>query len=61
MTWRDLCCGACPLYWDAVGSHLEIASPVGRKVPALETAVWRAKRRFLGQTGGVGLGGRGRT
>lgn len=53
---EHLCCGACPLYWDAVGSHIEITSPVGRKAPAVEQVVWRAKRRLLGRTGGVGLG-----
>lgn len=50
----DLCCGACPLYWDERGDLSEIA---GHQAPAsaLAHALWRARRRWLGQVRGVGL------
>lgn len=53
----DLCCGACPLYWDERGDLSEIA---GHQAPAsaLAHALWRARRRWLGQVRGVGLEGR---
>jgi radical SAM protein with 4Fe4S-binding SPASM domain len=50
----DLCCGACPLYWDEQGSFAEIA-PYLKETPPWERLVWRAKRRFLGQLRGVGV------
>jgi len=52
----DLCCGACPLYWDAVGNFVEIAAGRRRKASLLEQSVWQARRRLLGQSTGVGLG-----
>jgi radical SAM protein with 4Fe4S-binding SPASM domain len=50
----NLCCGACPLYWDEQGSFGEIADHL---VPAsaLSRMVWRARRRWLGQVKGVGM------
>jgi radical SAM protein with 4Fe4S-binding SPASM domain len=51
----DLCCGACPLYWDSVGDFVELAGKGRDHVPAVEQAVWRAKRRWIGQSKGVGL------
>jgi radical SAM protein with 4Fe4S-binding SPASM domain len=50
----NLCCGACPLYWDERGDFSEIADHL---VPtsALSRMVWRAKRRWLGQVRGVGV------
>jgi radical SAM protein with 4Fe4S-binding SPASM domain len=51
----DLCCGACPLYWDSVGDFVELAGRGRESVPAVEQAVWRAKRRWIGQSKGVGL------
>lgn len=50
----DMCCGACPLYWDEQGSLDEIA-PFKRHVHAWEWLVWRLKRRFLGRVKGVGI------
>jgi radical SAM protein with 4Fe4S-binding SPASM domain len=50
-----LCCGACPLYWDERGSFDEIAAHLVPTSP-LSEVVWRAKRRWLGQVQGVGLG-----
>jgi len=50
----QLCCGACPLYWDERGSFEELAghaAPVG----ALDGFAWRMKRRFVGQVKGVGI------
>ncbi len=49
-----LCCGACPLYWDEVGSFAEIAGVAPRRVSPLAQMVWGAKRRWLGQAKGVG-------
>ncbi len=57
----DLCCGACPLYWDAVGSFAELAAAGRPVVGQVAQAVWRARRRLLGQTRGVGLAGRSRS
>ena len=51
----DLCCGACPLYWDSVGDFVELAGKGRDNVPAVEQAVWRLKRRWIGQSKGVGL------
>lgn len=51
----DLCCGACPLYWDERGSFSEIANHLA-PTSALSRALWQAKRRWLGQVGGVGMG-----
>lgn len=51
---RDICCGACPLYWDERGSFEELRShaPGG---PLWARAVWRAKKALWSQTWGVGL------
>ncbi|HSJ52128.1 MAG TPA: PqqD family peptide modification chaperone [Anaerolineae bacterium] len=50
----ELCCGACPLYWDERGDLSEIAEHQA-PVSALTGALWRARRRWLGQVRGVGL------
>ncbi|HET89691.1 MAG TPA: radical SAM protein [Chloroflexi bacterium] len=50
----DLCCGACPLYWDEQGSFAEIA-PYLQQTSAWERLTWRLKRRYLGQVAGVGV------
>ncbi|UCC89095.1 MAG: PqqD family peptide modification chaperone [Anaerolineales bacterium] len=50
----DLCCGACPLYWDEQGSFSEIA-PHLKDTPGWERLVWQMKRRFLGRAKGVGV------
>jgi radical SAM protein with 4Fe4S-binding SPASM domain len=52
----DLCCGACPLYWDEQGSFAEL-EPYLRETPGWEQLVWRMKRRFLGKAQGVGVRG----
>jgi radical SAM protein with 4Fe4S-binding SPASM domain len=54
----DLCCGACPLYWDEQGTFAEIA-PYLKDTTAWERLTWRIKRRFLGQASGVGVKRRG--
>jgi radical SAM protein with 4Fe4S-binding SPASM domain len=51
----DLCCGACPLYWDERGSFSEIADHLA-PTSGLSRALWQAKRRWLGRVGGVGVG-----
>jgi radical SAM protein with 4Fe4S-binding SPASM domain len=51
----DLCCGACPLYWDERGDFDEIAAHLA-PTSALSNAVWRAKKRLVGQVRGVGVG-----
>jgi len=55
----DLCCGACPLYWDEQGTFGEIA-PYLKRTSAWEQLAWRLKRRALGRVKGVGLQGNGR-
>ena len=51
----DLCCGACPLYWDERGDFSEIADHLA-PTSALSKMAWRAKRQWLGQVKGVGVG-----
>ncbi|HDD69318.1 MAG TPA: radical SAM protein [Candidatus Korarchaeota archaeon] len=46
----DICCGACPLYWDSAGSFREIS----RKSSSLSYFTWRLGRRFFGKVFGVG-------
>ena len=50
----DICCGACPLYWDEQGTFAEIAPYVDR-TSSLERLTWRLRRRFVGQVKGVGV------
>jgi radical SAM protein with 4Fe4S-binding SPASM domain len=50
----DLCCGACPLYWDEQGTFAEIAPHVA-DTTSWERLAWRVKRRYLGQVKGVGV------
>ena len=50
----DLCCGACPLYWDERGDFTELTEHL-TPASALSQMVWRAKRRWLGQVRGVGV------
>jgi radical SAM protein with 4Fe4S-binding SPASM domain len=50
----DLCCGACPLYWDEQGTFEEIA-PYAMDTTRWERMAWRLKRRYLGQVRGVGV------
>ena len=51
----NLCCGACPLYWDAVRDFAEIDGCTPRHAPAWEKKIWGAKRRWIGQVKGVGV------
>lgn len=51
----DLCCGACPLYWDAVKDFAEIDGHTPRRAPLLEKKIWEAKRHWIGQVKGVGV------
>ncbi len=48
----DLCCGACPLYWDEQGGFAELEN---QSSSALSRFVWRVKRRYQGQVQGVGV------
>jgi radical SAM protein with 4Fe4S-binding SPASM domain len=50
----EICCGACPLYWDEQGSFAEIA-PYLKDTPVWERLAWQLKRRYLGQVTGVGV------
>ncbi len=50
----ELCCGACPLYWDERGGFKEIAEHLAPTSP-LARAAWQVKRRWLGQVRGVGV------
>jgi len=50
----DICCGACPLYWDEQGTFAEIA-PYVEGTSSFERLAWRLKRRFVGQVKGVGV------
>ncbi|UCC63079.1 MAG: radical SAM protein [Anaerolineae bacterium] len=51
----EMCCAACPLYWDERGDLAEIA-PFMRPALAWEWLGWRLKRRFVGRVKGVGIG-----
>ena len=52
---RDICCGACPLYWDQRGGFEELSdcAPGG---PPWAEIVWRMKKALWSGTWGVGLG-----
>jgi radical SAM protein with 4Fe4S-binding SPASM domain len=50
----QLCCGACPLYWDERGDFSEIQAHMA-PTSHLGKALWQAKRRWLGQVRGVGI------
>lgn len=50
----ELCCGACPLYWDERGGFGEIAAHLG-PASLLARLAWQAKRRWVGQVRGVGI------
>jgi radical SAM protein with 4Fe4S-binding SPASM domain len=51
---NDICCGACPLYWEQRGGfkELEGIAPGGSAVNALS---WRVRRALWSGTWGVGL------
>jgi radical SAM protein with 4Fe4S-binding SPASM domain len=52
--YAELCCGACPLYWDEQKTFAEIAPHLQPAAPWAD-ALWRVKRRVLGQVKGVGV------
>jgi radical SAM protein with 4Fe4S-binding SPASM domain len=52
--WANLCCGACPLYWDERGDFSDIADHLS-PASALSRMWWRARRRWVGQVRGVGV------
>jgi radical SAM protein with 4Fe4S-binding SPASM domain len=51
---RDICCGACPLYWDEQGSFAELEgiAPGG---PVWAEPIWRLRKTLWSRTRGVGL------
>lgn len=51
---RDICCGACPLYWDERGSFAELegVAPGG---PVWSALIWRLRKALFAGTRGVGL------
>lgn len=51
---RDICCGACPLYWDQRGSFDELdgVAPGG---PIWSRPLWRLRKGLWAGTRGVGL------
>ncbi|MHB9031606.1 MAG: PqqD family peptide modification chaperone [Anaerolineae bacterium] len=51
---RDICCGACPLYWDQRGGFEELAS-IAPGGPAWAAWVWRVRKTLFSGTRGVGL------
>ena len=52
--YAELCCGACPLYWDEQKTFAEIADHL-QPAPPWADALWRVKRRVFGQVKGVGV------
>jgi len=50
----NLCCGACPLFWDERGGFSEIGAHLA-PTSVISKMMWRAKRRWLGQVRGVGV------
>jgi len=51
---RDICCGACPLYWDQRGGFDEL-KPIAPGGPPWAAPLWRLKRELWSGTRGVGL------
>jgi len=51
---KDICCGACPLYWEQRGNfdELESVAPGG---PAWANLAWRVRKKLWSGTRGVGL------
>jgi len=54
---REICCGACPLYWDERGGFQELEGMAPAPSP-LARPVWEVKRRLWSGTRGVGLASR---
>ena len=51
---RDICCGACPLYWEQRRSFDEL-KPVAPGAPLGANTLWRLRRALWSGTWGVGL------
>lgn len=47
---KNICCGACPLYWDNRGCFDELGR--GRKI--IPELIWKAKRKYVGKSRPVG-------
>ncbi len=54
---REICCGACPLYWDERGGFEELEGMAPPPSP-LAWPIWAIKRRLWSGTRGVGLASR---
>ena len=54
----NLCCAACPLYWDEQGTLAEIAPHLKDTAP-WQRLLWQVKRRWVGRVKGVGVSARG--
>lgn len=50
----EVCCGACPLYWDAAGNFDELKK-YWKKTSFTKEFSWRLRRKFLGKTYGVNV------
>jgi radical SAM protein with 4Fe4S-binding SPASM domain len=51
---KHICCGACPLYWEAHGGFEELTA-VGRRPRWTDSVKWQADRGLWGKARGVGL------
>ena len=51
---REICCGACPLYWEQRGGFDEL-KPVAPRAPLGASAAWRLRKALWSGTWGVGL------
>ena len=52
---KHICCGACPLYWEAHGGFAELEK-IAPRAQWTDTLLWKTRRRLWGQACGVGLG-----
>lgn len=52
---RQICCGACPLYWDEQKGFSELPAAAAGRVSAVAEAKWKLKRRLLGRLRGVNV------
>jgi radical SAM protein with 4Fe4S-binding SPASM domain len=51
----QICCGACPLYWDEQKGFAELPAAAECRISALADAKWKLKRRMLGKVKGVNV------
>ena len=52
---KQICCGACPLYWDEQKGFDEIPAAAQCSVGPLAQAKWKLKRQLLGKVKGVNV------